>query len=387
MLETHFQNNLKNKLTLIIPTRNKSHFLLALLEYYNSIAFPFKILIIDDSDNPNIKKLINRRIENFTNLNIDYRETQFQNLFEALLFALQNAETPYVLNSGDDDYFSISMISKMINFLDSNLDYISTSGLSVKMNAKWDEENKSWQKVSVFNATTNSYDSENVQDRISLHIKKYKVITYSVVRTKELRHVYEVGYSNNFYLFPALIELFQNAVLLIAGKHKRFFGFFHFWFAPIDRRRMSHEVDIADISTESWFDKFNLKGSTQANLACVKILKEHLNKQDCDDSGTVSEAIWMSYYLNFLLRRHKEYLLTCSNFRNKTIFSRILYKVFVIIAFRLMRSNPQEALEKFWSNLYFYFVAKLFLLSGTLKLNPSAVILTILNKNTVDKTS
>ena len=109
-----------NKVTLIIPTHERHHYLERILDYYINIkSVDFEILIADSS----VKAF--REIES---PNIKYLHMPYIDLVEKLSIVLKFPRTPYTLICADDDFIIPDTIFKCIDFLDQNSDYSSAQG-------------------------------------------------------------------------------------------------------------------------------------------------------------------------------------------------------------------------------------------------------------------
>lgn len=120
-----------SKLSLAIPTINRSHFLERALTYYSSVGFNGKILIGDSSDNQH-KKINRKNIKRFKNLDISYihlEQTKVSNDAKMLLALSHFVETPYVTFTGDDDFLVPSGANKCVEFLENNPTFAATHGM------------------------------------------------------------------------------------------------------------------------------------------------------------------------------------------------------------------------------------------------------------------
>jgi glycosyltransferase domain-containing protein len=109
---------LKDNLTIIIPTFNRSQLLQRALFYYSK--WDCRILIADSSD------LVDTSINNFKNCEYVYlRNYSFSNKIE---FCLNLVETKFVCISCDDDFFSYNGMKFAIDFLQRKTDFIAVHG-------------------------------------------------------------------------------------------------------------------------------------------------------------------------------------------------------------------------------------------------------------------
>lgn len=122
---------MSDMLTLLIPTLNRSEFLIRLLHYYRDLKFRGTICIGDASDACHAER--NKAIVNSMDgiLNIRYLEQSdpkyslcFQQLSEAVL-------TPYTAYVSDDNFLVPGSVEQCVEFLENHEDYSAAHGLAV----------------------------------------------------------------------------------------------------------------------------------------------------------------------------------------------------------------------------------------------------------------
>ena len=100
-------------ISIFIPTKNRIFYLKRTLNYYSHLRFEGQIIVLDGSDEINLKKNLNI-IRNFKNLNINHIETSYLPLI-AIKDNLNLIKKNYCSFMGDDDYLIPSGIKKSIN--------------------------------------------------------------------------------------------------------------------------------------------------------------------------------------------------------------------------------------------------------------------------------
>lgn len=123
------------KVAIIIPTKNRSEFLIRQLKYYNSLQCEHPIYICDGSEQQEAEKIKNE-IKNFNNLGIKYIKDNSRRSGEAIAVLLENVQEKYFVFSGDDDFQVPNSLSICADFLDKNSDYSSASGYAVSFRLK-----------------------------------------------------------------------------------------------------------------------------------------------------------------------------------------------------------------------------------------------------------
>lgn len=110
----------KKLVSIIIPTHNRQELLKRSISYFKSEDFNFcSIIIIDSSAKP-----LNLKLEkNFKY--IHYKKNKFAS---KISYALSKVVTKYCVLVNDDDFISLNGLTKGINFLELNKDYVSYHG-------------------------------------------------------------------------------------------------------------------------------------------------------------------------------------------------------------------------------------------------------------------
>ena len=117
-------------LTIIIPTKNRPEFIKKQLIYYRNQNFKGKILF-----RLSPKKIFNN-LKKFIAIN-DYKNTQIFNVmgtsFDTFKSKAKMIKTKYVLFSGDDDFYIVKSLSKMIRNLKNSSEFIGITGKALQI--------------------------------------------------------------------------------------------------------------------------------------------------------------------------------------------------------------------------------------------------------------
>jgi glycosyltransferase domain-containing protein len=369
-----------SSLTLIIATKNKPDLLRSVLKYYSLKKFPYKILIADDTNIKLYKKFNIESIRLLNDLNIEYFTPHSPDVFSAILELLKKVDTPYVLNSGDDDFFSLRAINKIIHFLDKNEGYVSAGGISVKLNSLWDSNHSVWKITKKLNGTTDSYDSNKIEDRLIAYTQRLKVTTYNITRTKPLLKAYKLATINNLHTTTFGTELLQNSLLLTGGKNKVFNIFYHFWFVPINRRQLDTLNGRTQLKNKNLFgDIVNLKTSENSKVF-LNLLSKQLGKNlDKKTAVNLARLVYLSYWTQYFVRRNFESrmnLPVTTSTRNRIYLYglKLQQRATSTLQIILFRNLFKEVFTQIY-------VRNVFLI-GLIKLNDSLKIISILNNET-----
>lgn len=378
---------LNNKLTVIIATKNKPDTLRAVLKYYSSIKLPYKILIADDTNIKRYKEYNINSVAMSDNLNIEYLNLKTKNMFMSIVRLLEIVDTPYVLNSGDDDFFSLKAINRIILFLESNKDFVSAGGISVKMNVDWDNSIRKWRVLSDLNGTTDNNNSDNLVLRIINYARRLKVITYNITRTRPLLRAYKLAENHNLFDTSFATELFQNSLLLASGKNKTFFRFYHYWFSPIYRRKINALKTKVDKDNNYMFNDLSSLKSTNSSIAFFNLLSSEFIKRFALDkviANHLVRLVWLSYWSNYYFRRKSEEMkesnFLVSSARNKNAFK--LYLIMEKLFCKLHDFLEVAIYGNYFKELLIHLYVKNVFLLGRLKLNDSIKIRNMLNNET-----
>ncbi len=126
-------------ITILIPTMNRSDFLIRALNYYHSVGFKGIVSIGDSSDESHESK-IKQAIERLGGqLNLIYHHLSgpaYKGVAPVLKALGDFASTPYVAYAGDDDFVIPSTLEKCAAFLENHPDYSAVNGVSITVRLK-----------------------------------------------------------------------------------------------------------------------------------------------------------------------------------------------------------------------------------------------------------
>lgn len=115
-------------LTIVLPLKGRPLFTLRYLWYANRCALPYKILIADGE----VREPLATMLEGgglFPNLDIEYvrygDDTSYSMFYRKMADILRRVRTPYVMMTDNDDFVVLSGITRCVDFLQSNPDYMS----------------------------------------------------------------------------------------------------------------------------------------------------------------------------------------------------------------------------------------------------------------------
>lgn len=171
-------------ISLLIPTMNRSEFVIRLLKYYANFNFNYSIFIGDSSSQEEFEKTslaINSlkgrlKVEHF-----HYPNTNNYAVTEQLI---QNVTTPYASFLPDDDFYVPESIEKCIDFLERNPDYSCSWGKTIMFNLENSGAYGQFHALSRANPDLdNSVEGSCVEERLRLFAKNYAPVFIGVCRT------------------------------------------------------------------------------------------------------------------------------------------------------------------------------------------------------------
>ena len=119
-----------NRLTIILPLKDKPEFTRRWMRFMDDQSCPYQILIADGGADHGIEAEL-RESGNYPNLNYEYIRYPFDSEFKYLLKKLCNVcskvDTDYILFADNDDFYDINYFNKYISFLDQRKDYVGIS--------------------------------------------------------------------------------------------------------------------------------------------------------------------------------------------------------------------------------------------------------------------
>lgn len=193
---------MRNKVTIIIPTHNRSAILNRAISYYTS--WDCQVIICDSS--PEIET--EHRYKN-----IEHRHYCGGSFSEKIFKVLKSVTTPYVCLCADDDFLALNGIMDGITFLEENHEYISVQGRYVQF---W----SSGESVSVAPLYPKAYGMHLCQDdpreRIIASANAGMHHIFSLHRTTVLANIFSVCHDVSIITFA---EYTSNLVGVFFGKH------------------------------------------------------------------------------------------------------------------------------------------------------------------------
>ena len=165
---------LKNKLTLIIPVRDRHYNLPSIVHYYKDTSF--RKIVYDASINP-----YQGPLPGFEYYHVG---PEFQTV--SYLKSHSLADTPYLINCPDDDIMTVESLEMCVQFLEDNPEYSACDGSVIEYNPD-SRSVSSAPKPEVYKARVlHNWENENIDERLDFAIVQCsRSCLHSVLRTKQ----------------------------------------------------------------------------------------------------------------------------------------------------------------------------------------------------------
>ena len=216
-------------LTILLTLKDRPAFTQRWMDYANSVAFPFKVLIADGSENESAQDLL-RDHSRFPGVEYEYvrypYDAGYSDYYAKMAAALGRVDTPFVAMADNDDFFIVDCARESIRFLAENPEYVSCGGQGAVFwvnpahggdAGRLYGENVEWKCT----RETESVDAATAMERIrTVSVSKSDTFYYDVKRTNEARRELEIVRQLDLKdLF--LVEHLIWHIAAIAGKTKR----------------------------------------------------------------------------------------------------------------------------------------------------------------------
>ncbi len=245
---------MKEKITICIPTKNRSDFLFRLLNYFTATNYQHWIFIGDSSNDLHFAKT-KKTIQSLKGkLKIKHFKYPGLNVAEVIELMNQFITTPYSVFSADDDFLCPNGVNKCIDFLDGNPDYNVVQGIDVGTRNYKSGPYGNISYVHYCQGVKLDADSGSQRLRDFFATGPYALIHY-IHRTPEWRELYQgfisVPWARQGFSFD---DLTFSTVSAIRNKVKKLDCLYLLRFG---HDRVYHQVDVYDwFTNQDWFPGF-----------------------------------------------------------------------------------------------------------------------------------
>lgn len=289
-----------NRVAIIIPTKNRSDFMVRQLNYYAAVGSIHPIYIVDSSDQEHLAKVQDKIAELKNNLEINYY-TYHKPDRNFMKFLIDKVKEPYACFCGDDDFQVADTLTKAAEFLNKNPDYESAGGVSVTFET---DSNKAYGRL----AKTHDYpryeiSAETAARRLIDFLSRYYTAMVSVNRTANMARQWDNAEDVEDEVFKN--EMIPCSLTLISGKSKLIdnIGFIH----QIHGYNSLGQLDMYDWLTHPGWRSSYL--SFRDKLAEAIMAKDGISKEKAELA--VKIGFW-GYLAKYVPKRYS-YLLNILN--------------------------------------------------------------------------
>lgn len=202
-------------ISILIPTLNRSDFLIRALYYYSKVGFKGYICIGDSSDAQHAEK-IERAIQALEGkLRIIYRSfpnPPYTHDGMVMKELIELTPTPYAVSAGDDDFVIPNGLEQCVAFLENHEEYSAAHGLRITIHLQ--SSGAFGQLASACYTRQPILESETASERWVGYIRHGISTQYSVHRVKIWRRMYrDVDSVPIRYLGPELLPCSLSSIL------------------------------------------------------------------------------------------------------------------------------------------------------------------------------
>ncbi len=237
----------ESKVTLLIPTKNRSDLLIRLLKYYRSIDFQGYICIGDSSDDGHLQATREAIQKLQGKLNIIYREYPGLNITRFMTNLAALVPTEYVATLMDDDFLVTRGLARCVQFLENQPEYVAAHGVAALFTLESDSAYGRLVGVSHYRLPV--LEAESASQRLMDHLGNYSVPLFSVHRVESWLAMWrDTSLAADRWISE---ELLPACLSVIQGKVKELDCLY--LVRQIHNRRAFH-LDIWDqLTSPTWF--------------------------------------------------------------------------------------------------------------------------------------
>lgn len=201
------------RLTCLVPTHNRPHFLRRLLRFYLQFPLGYPFLVVDSSEAHFAAE--NRAVIDDVRglLKIDYLHLDL-NFMDKSVAGLERIRSPYVVFCADDDYLFPAAAMCCIDFLESHPGYSSAMGRTAMLNVNYPVQ---WCRI----IKGYSIEHERPFDRCRQIARSWFTNFYAVHRTPSLLDNFRTTAANtDSQRCPHLFESLLSQLSVLDGRTK-----------------------------------------------------------------------------------------------------------------------------------------------------------------------
>jgi len=218
--------NSRPKITIVIPTFNRPHFLRRNLLYYYELNYPHKIIVVDSSHSSICKENQSIVAERKDVLDIYYEYYPHDKYYYTKIAQiLDKFNSNYSILCGDKDFLVPEGIYQCVKFLEQNSDYSIAHGVSAVI--YFDDEliKESDRKIFTWSKISPNIEKDDAASRLKKHLNNFASTFYSVHRHHQLKRNWQISVNKTMDL--RFGEVLPSCLSIVQGKAKRLDFLYH----------------------------------------------------------------------------------------------------------------------------------------------------------------
>lgn len=202
------------EISIFIPTRNRSDFLVRILRYFCENNFKGPVFIGDSSDLEHVERVKSELVALKNRLNVFYAEYPGRPAPQTVFSLVSELTTPYAVYSGDDDFLVPSALVQCAAFLEQEPEFSACSGKAILIAR---QNGHPGMAAGFYGGACRDLLDEKASRRLLNFMNGYFVTLFAVQRTTQMREGYQ-----GLDRMPdwAFTELMPSCYSVIQGKIK-----------------------------------------------------------------------------------------------------------------------------------------------------------------------
>lgn len=210
-------------ISILIPTKNRSDFLIRALRYYRDVGYKHWICIGDSSVGIHAETARRAVMYFKKSLRINYLECPELNIVACHNRIVELVTTPYIACVSDSGFLVPESLEKCVKFLDSHPDYSVAHGVGAVFTLKNDGPYGQIQGLSKYRALP-EIEEDIASARLINHLNRYSVTMYCVYRLETWKKIWR--YSTDIKDASFAGELLPCCLSVIYDKAKQLDGLY-----------------------------------------------------------------------------------------------------------------------------------------------------------------
>ena len=277
-------------ISLLIPTINRSDYIISYLNYLKENGFQGQVLIGDSSGQEHF--CATKDFVKDFNCKFEIKQYSYpdKHYYQCANLMLKDVNYPYCMAIPDDDILVPSTLEKCVAFLEDNTDFSGVGGAAISCNIYSDYYNKI---SSIYRYDVREIVGKTATERVYDLMNNYSAVSHSLARTEQLKKRFPIHVDN--YDVATANELLPCAVLAAQGKVKMLDDLFVV--RQIHQRRMSFSKLFDVILQPHW-----VSSSTNFIEYLARIVSE-VDTISYDEAYPLVKAAWCQYYIQFIIHK------------------------------------------------------------------------------------